>query len=85
MQFKRCERLTEQQKYVRLQSVGGLNQQYMANSPLEAAKNFAPLLTTFDDPPTSMFSDGSGPMFSETFEFNVCLSLFPQFVFSARS
>lgn len=43
---------------MRLQSVGGLNQQYMANTPVEASRNFPRLLPIYDILPTSMFSDG---------------------------
>ncbi|KAI6189607.1 hypothetical protein M3Y97_00026900 [Aphelenchoides bicaudatus] len=67
--YRRCERLTEQQKYIRLQSVGGLNQQYMANSPVEAARNFPRLLPSFEDASNSMnsmFSDA----FNDASEFN---------------
>lgn len=70
---RKCERLTEQQKYIRLQSVGGLNQQYMANSPLEASRNFPRLLPIYDDPPTSMFSDGT-TMFSDASESDMNVS-----------
>lgn len=64
-----CERLTDQQKYMRLQSVGGFNQIYMANSPVEASRNFPRLLSNYDDVPTSMFSDGT--LFSDVSDANV--------------
>uniref|UniRef100_A0AC34Q3U9 Uncharacterized protein n=1 Tax=Panagrolaimus sp. JU765 TaxID=591449 RepID=A0AC34Q3U9_9BILA len=40
---QKCEQFTEKQKYEKLERVGGRNQQFMANSPEEASKNF-PLL-----------------------------------------
>uniref|UniRef100_A0A1I8C214 Uncharacterized protein n=1 Tax=Meloidogyne hapla TaxID=6305 RepID=A0A1I8C214_MELHA len=39
-----CKRLSEAQKYDRLEAIGGRNQQFTANSPTEAAKNFPSLL-----------------------------------------
>lgn len=68
---QKCERLTEQQKYLKLQNIGGLNQQYMANTPVEASRNFPRLLPTYDDPPTSLFSDGA--MFSDVSDADVSL------------
>uniref|UniRef100_A0A914BVX3 Uncharacterized protein n=1 Tax=Acrobeloides nanus TaxID=290746 RepID=A0A914BVX3_9BILA len=40
----KCENLSEKQKYTKLESIGGRNQQFMANTPEEAGKNFVNLL-----------------------------------------
>lgn len=50
-----CKKLTNEEKYERLEQVGGRNQQFMANSPigkcfylnkfLEASRNFAQILS----------------------------------------
>ncbi|KAI1719682.1 hypothetical protein Ddc_08903 [Ditylenchus destructor] len=44
----KCEKLTSDQKYAKLESVGGRNQQFMANSPEEAGRNFPRLIDTSD-------------------------------------
>lgn len=45
----RCVKLTERQKYAKLERVGGRNQQFMANSPEEAGRNFARLVADAAD------------------------------------
>ena len=40
----KCEKLTEKQKYAKLENIGGRNQQFMANTPEEASLNFPHLL-----------------------------------------
>lgn len=52
----RCMKLTERQKYARLERVGGRNQQFMANSPEEAGRNFARLVA--DAAGQNEFSEG---------------------------
>uniref|UniRef100_A0A915E625 Spaetzle domain-containing protein n=1 Tax=Ditylenchus dipsaci TaxID=166011 RepID=A0A915E625_9BILA len=47
---KKCEKLTDEQKYSRLESVGGRNQQFMANSPEEAGRNFPRLVDNLEHP-----------------------------------
>lgn len=41
----KCEKFSEKQKYEKLESAGGRNQQFMANTPEEASKNFPPLIS----------------------------------------
>uniref|UniRef100_A0A914Z3B4 Uncharacterized protein n=1 Tax=Panagrolaimus superbus TaxID=310955 RepID=A0A914Z3B4_9BILA len=63
----KCERLSEKQKYAKLESIGGRNQQFMANTPEEASKNFPHLIpkTEIDSPKIKsnsriMMSDAAG-------------------------
>uniref|UniRef100_A0A914QN62 Uncharacterized protein n=1 Tax=Panagrolaimus davidi TaxID=227884 RepID=A0A914QN62_9BILA len=64
----KCEKLTEKQKYAKLESIGGRNQQFMANTPEEASKNFPHLIpkTEAAEPPKIkpnsriMMSDAAG-------------------------
>uniref|UniRef100_A0AC34FFC3 Uncharacterized protein n=1 Tax=Panagrolaimus sp. ES5 TaxID=591445 RepID=A0AC34FFC3_9BILA len=63
----KCERLSEKQKYAKLESIGGRNQQFMANTPEEASKNFPHLIpkTEIESPKIKtnsriMMSDAAG-------------------------
>lgn len=44
-----CEKISENKLYQKLEKVGGRNQQFMANSPEEAGRNFADLIPHHDE------------------------------------
>ncbi|PAV67871.1 hypothetical protein WR25_24123 isoform A [Diploscapter pachys] len=52
-----CRHYTTKDKFLLLEKAGSRNQFYMADSPEEAAKNFAPLLPYPQDKTAEMFAD----------------------------
>uniref|UniRef100_A0A0N5AEE9 CTCK domain-containing protein n=1 Tax=Syphacia muris TaxID=451379 RepID=A0A0N5AEE9_9BILA len=59
-ELRSCKKYTECELYQKLEEIGARNQQFMANSPEEAAKNFATLIDTYEHQQiSSLFYDVS--------------------------